>query len=142
MSTLRPDPQRWRIARRQVRLQQAQDRLDPALGSEFERLLLGERLELALSVGRNVLGFALRDCLEVQTRYALAPSYSESISQGAAALAEHVTALLARLEGALASCEGLLALPESEWARWSPPAAGPSHGGAGPAGPDLPQSRG
>lgn len=135
MHVLRPDPDRWRAARRQLRLQQAQERLDRALGPELERLRLGERIELALSVARNVTGFALRDCLELQTRYSLAPSYSERIREDATGLAERLAALLPRYEEALGACEALLAAPEAEWAQWSPPAPGSRPDDFGPGEP-------
>lgn len=140
--TLSPkaDPQRWRAARRHFQVAQAQDRLDPALGREFEGLPLGQRVELALSLARNVLGFALRDCIELQTRYSLAASYSETINHGAHAIADGVTSLLAEIEHALDACESLLALPESEWAKWSPPVVGQRPDDTAITEPSLPQT--
>lgn len=124
--TLTPrDPERWRLARQQFRVERARERLDEALGRELENLPLPERIALALQLARDVVGFALREALEAQTRYSLAPSFSATIAERAGALAERAAELLAQLEAALAVGEALQATPEDEWARWSPPAVGP-----------------
>ncbi|MBI2321009.1 MAG: hypothetical protein HYU88_02665 [Chloroflexi bacterium] len=125
MTLMPPDRERWRLARQQFRAERARERLDEALGRELERLPLAERIALALQLARDVVGFALRDALEAETRYSLAASFSATIAERAGALAERATALLAELDAALAAGEALQAAPEDEWAKWSPPAVGP-----------------
>jgi hypothetical protein len=138
-----PDPEQGRAARRRFRVQRARGRLDEPLGRAFAELALVERLDLALHIARDVVGFALRDALELQARYTLAPSYSEPIGTQASALAARAAALLAEIDAVRAALEALHAVPASEWAKWVPPTTGLQQPAASDDGavtaPDLPQ---
>lgn len=135
-----PDPERWRLARQQVRIARARERLDAALGRELERLTLAERIVLALQLGRDLVGFALRDALEVQMRYSLAASYSALLVEHAGGVADRAAALLAQLDEALAAGQALQAAPASAWAAWSPPTVGWQPRDKPMTTPDLPQT--
>lgn len=121
-----PDPEQGQTARRRFRVERARERVSEALGRSFGDLPLDERLALALDIARDLVGFALRDALELQTRYTLTASYSEMIVTHARVLAERASALLADLDLARATVEALHAIPTSEWARWTPPTVPPA----------------